>query len=967
MEAGSAGFGSGEPEGDRSSNPPRGTLEHALCSALPRGAVRLDELYRGIYSRDASCYQHRPRAVVRVSSADEVADLLAIVRRWQVPLTFRAAGTSLCGQTLGTGVVADLRLAWKGLEVRNGGMSVWVQPGVTVARVNEVLAPLGRKLGPDPESAAAAMMGGVLANNSGGQQSGIEHDPYGTVQSLAFVLANGRRYDTAVPEDRLRFSVDEQVIAAGLTALRDRVRADPTLVERIRTKYRIKNVMGYGLRSFLDADEPIDILARLLLGSEGTLAFIASASLATVPLHPDWASGLLFFADVARAVEAAHAFVDDGASTVELMDHACIDTWRGKPGVPDFVDGLSGEAAALLVEYRASNPHELEERLLSAGRLIGELDVVAGESFTRDATIRDRWLALRSAMYPLAAATRPVGSTVVIEDVAVPRDHLVELVLGLRTLFARYGKSDASFVFGHVGAGNVHFITHEDLGSEAGVRRFGLFIEELVRLVLALDGSLKAEHGTGRAMAPFLTREWGDTAVAVMREVKRLLDPEGLLNPGVLLSDDPHGHLAGIKQSPLIGDDTVDRCVECGFCERVCPTRAFTLTPRQRIVACRVALGLEADDAPAADAVWSRFAFEGRDTCVTDGLCGTTCPVGINVADLVDHRRALMHGRATERAMDLVARHFGLAEDILRRAITLGCAVDGLLDPPLVPWATVAAKAVIPGLPQWSRSITKAPPRVSRESSCPAIVYFPSCISRMMGSSSDGDSIVATVLRVADRAGIAVRLPRDTRGLCCGQIWQHKGYRAGHATMANRLVEALWRWSEAGRLPIMCDVASCTRSMAEELEHERFGSRRPLLSPANRLRYRALRIVDLSQWLHDDVMDVLSIKRKKGSVLIHPTCACTHLNLIDQVTEIVAACAEEWTIPASLGCCGAGGDRGLIYPRLSTAALSDEASEIRGRAFDGAYSFARSCEIALADRTGRPWEPLVRLVDEVST
>ena len=787
------------------------------------------------------------------------------------------------------------------------------------------------------------------------------------MRSLEFVLADGRRYDTASADDRRRFATDEQAIATGLTALRDRVRADADLVALIRRKYRIKNVMGYGMRSFLDADDPIDILARLLVGSEGTLGFIASATLATVPLHPAWANGLLFFADIARSVKAAHALVDDGASTVELMDRACIDTWRGKPGAPDFVDELSGEAAALLIEYRAANPLELAERLERAGRLIGELDVVAGEFFTRDAATREQWLALRSAMYPLAAATRPLGSTVVIEDVAVPRDHLVELVVGLRALFSRYGKSDAAFVFGHVSAGNVHFITHEALGSEAGVRQFGRFIEDLAQLVLALDGSLKAEHGTGRAMAPFLAREWGDEAVAVMGEVKRLLDPRGVLNPGVLLSDDPRGHLGHIKQSPPIGDELVDRCVECGFCERVCPTRAFTLTPRQRIVACRVALGLEKTDAPSARALWNGFAFEGRDTCVTDGLCGTTCPVEINVADLVDHQRAQKHRGAAEQAMALAASHFGLVEDILRQAITVGSAVDARLGPPLVSWATMAAKAVVPELPQWSRSITKAPPRVFRESSSPDIVYFPSCISRMMGSSSNGDSVLEAVLRVADRAGIDVRLPPDARGLCCGQIWEHKGFRAGRATMANRLVEALWRWTEAGRVPLMCDVTSCTRTMLEDLEHARYGPREAILSPANLLRYRALEIVDMSEWLHGEVMDRLEVKRKKRSVLIHPTCACTQLNLTDKVTEIVARCAEEWTIPSSLGCCGAGGDRGFIYPRLADAAMSDEADEMRGRTFDGAYSFARSCEIVLSDRTSRPWESLVYLVDEVTT
>ncbi len=309
-----------------------GPLERALADALSPGAVKGSDLYRGIYGRDASSYDYRPQAVVRVSSVDEVQRLLAVARGWRVPVTFRAAGTSLCGQTLGTGIVAELRLAWKGLEVREGGAAVWFEPGVILGHVNRVLEPLGRKLGPDPESAASAMMGGVLANNSGGQQSGVEQDPYATLRSLEFVLANGHRYDTARADDRRRFAAQEPTIAQGLVSLRDRVRGDPALAERIRRKHRIKNVMGYDLRSFLDADDPVDILARLLVGSEGTLAFIASAVLATVPLHPQWMVGLLFFPTVTEAVAGVRALVDDGATTVELMDRPCLRAWSGKPG-----------------------------------------------------------------------------------------------------------------------------------------------------------------------------------------------------------------------------------------------------------------------------------------------------------------------------------------------------------------------------------------------------------------------------------------------------------------------------------------------------------------------------------------------------------------------------------------------------------------------------------------------------------
>jgi D-lactate dehydrogenase len=943
-------------------------LERALRDVLPAASIKTGELYSGVYGRDASFYDYRPRAVVRVSSVEEVQRVLAVARAQGVPVTFRAAGTSLCGQTLGTGIVAELRLAWKRVEVRDGGAAVWCEPGVTVTEVNRLLEPLHRKLGPDPESANAAMMGGVLANNSGGQQSGVAADPYGTMRSIEFVLANGRRYDTARPDDRERFAAEELVIAEGLAALRDRVRAAEELVALIRRKYRIKNVMGYGLRAFLDADEPIDILARLLLGSEGTLAFIASTSLATVPLHPHWAVGLLFFETVTDAVDGVRALVDDGAATVELMDRACLRAWGGKPGVPPYVDELAADATAVLVEYRAATAAALDEHRASAARLVAGFRLAVHEELTSDPETRAQWFALRSAMYPLVAATRPPGTAVVIEDVAVPPEHLTESILGLRGLFERYGYTDSGFIFGHLASGNVHFMALDDLRDAQGVERFGRFVEDLADLVLGFDGSLKAEHGTGRAMAPFLTREWGEEAVAVMREVKRLLDPLGLLNPGVLLSDDPGAHVAHIKRGPSVGDDTVDRCVECGFCERVCPSRALTLTPRQRIAANRVALEFEeSGELERAAAVWSEFAYDGRDTCVADGLCGTVCPAGINIAYLTDHERAQAHGGALERLMDLAARHFDLVEEGLRRGVDLGRGLDERLGVEAVGWATAAGRRLIPALPQWSRSITAPPPRVSREPADPQLVYFPACVSRILGSSGLGkDSLMETVLRVADRAGLRLRLPRDATGLCCGQIWEHKGFRRGYATMANRLVAALWRWSEGGRLPVMCDVTSCARTMLVELESELFGPRERLLSDLNLERYTALRIVDLAEWLHDDVLPLVEVRRRKAGVLLHPTCACTELGLGEKVAAVAAACAEEVVVPYALGCCGAGGDRGFLYPELADAAVHDEALEVAGRAFDGAYSLARTCEIVLSDRTGRAYESLVYLVDEAT-
>jgi D-lactate dehydrogenase len=956
------------PAGARETPPPTSDLGRALDAALSPVEIRDSELYRAVYARDASYYEYRPQAVVRPTSIGDVQRLLAAAGKHAVPVTFRAAGTSLCGQTLGSGVVADLRSAWKGLEVRDAGAAVWCEPGVTVAEVNGRLEGLGRKLGPDPESANAAMMGGVLANNSGGQQSGVERDAYGTLRSLEFVLANGRRYDTSRVEDRRRFEVDEATIVAGLASLRDRVRHDSSLVERIRRKYLIKNVMGYGLRAFVDVDEPIDILARLLIGSEGTLGFIASAVLDTVPLKPEWAVGLIFFPTVSAAVAGVQALVADGAVTVELMDRACLGSWAGKPGTPPYLSQLPPDATAVLVEYRSTSPAELADAVAGAGRLMDGFGLVAREPLNSDPAIRTQWFELRSAMYMLVAATRPPGTSVIVEDVAVPHDRLVDLIVGLRELFTHFGYGDTAFIFGHLAAGNVHFIALDDLSTEEGLEHFGRFTDELVELVLGLGGSLKAEHGTGRAMAPFLEREWGADAVNLMREVKALLDPGGLLNPGVLLNDDPLAHLAHVKRTPGIGDDTVDRCVECGFCERVCPTRDFTLTPRQRVVANRVHTELlQRGDPRRATLLWREFAHEGRDTCVADGLCSTVCPSGVNIAYLTDFERAEANRPALRKAMSEAATRFGLLEEALRWGVRTACAFDAVTGGRVMPGLTERAQRRIAAVPRWPGSLSAPPSRLHQEPADPDLVYFPACVSRLLGSSGTGkDGVMATVLRVAGKAGISVRLPADVTGLCCGQIWAHKGFPEGNRVMANRLVEALWRWSDGGRLPIMCDVTSCVRTILLELEHENFGPPERIMSDVNRERHALLRVMDVAEWLHDLVLPRVEITRRKGSIVVHPTCACTELGLGDRIAAVAAACADEVTIPESLGCCGAGGDRAFLYPALADAALRHEVGELAGRRFDGAYSFAKTCEITLSDRTDLPFESLVYLVDEVT-
>jgi D-lactate dehydrogenase len=946
---------------------PSPQLEAALQAAFPPEALKFDEIYRAVYGRDASYFEYHPQAVVRVASVDDVRSLLRIASAQNVPITLRAGGSSLSGQTVGTGIIADQRFHFRKSELRENGAKVWFEPGLTVLQLNGRLKSAGKKVGPDPASSQVAMMGGVLANNSSGMQAGTKLNAYNTLASIDFVLPNGNRYDTAGPQDRARFAVDDQAIHDGLAALRDEIRANAELCAKIRRKYQIKNVSGYALNAFLDYDEPLDIFAHLLIGSEGTLAYIASAELFTLPIAAHQSSTLLFFHNVVDAAAAVPALAETGAAAIEMMDIASLRSVIGRPGVPEIVASLPDGAAALLVDYAAEDLDSLALKQAGAATTIATLPLLAQLPFSTSLKERALLWTVRDGIFASVGGARKPGTTVILEDVAVPVESLHELILGLQGLFKKYAYEGA--VFGHASVGNIHFLVTDDMGDGARVAHFGLFMNEVVELVLAYDGSLKAEHGTGRAMAPFIETEWGAAAYSAMKRLKALIDPANVMNPGVIINDDPSVHLAHIKGMPLLGDPVTDRCIECGFCEWVCPTRYSTLTPRGRIQAHRVRLALQAAGQDRrANVLADQYAHEGRDTCVADGMCQTVCPVGISTAYVTDYDRAAAAPRAVQRLMLAAAKQFGLVEELLRRSLDGGATVQALAGDAAMPWLTEALRALLPAFPQWSKNLGRAPHRPHTPAAGADFVYFPSCVTRILGSSTqDKDGVMETVLRVARRAGLEPYLPEDAKGLCCSQMFAHMGFTGAQEVMANRIVERMYAWSDAGRLPIMCDVTACTRTLLKELETEMWGSRPRLLSDQNQAKYEKLTIVDSAEWLHDDVLPRLEVTKPKGSVLLHPTCACHQLGLQSKIEAIGKACARESYTPVSGGCCGAGGDRGFRYPQGADSALRDEKAELEGRSFDGAYSFAKTCEIVLSDRIPFAYESIVYLVDETTS
>ncbi|MDQ2844571.1 MAG: FAD-binding oxidoreductase, partial [Acidobacteriota bacterium] len=610
MNAGLVSIESIRLEGARSRDVDADDLGAQLGKFIHAARIQTRIIDRIAFASDASLYRLIPRAVVQPINTEEVRKLFRFSREMKIPLTFRAGGTSLCGQAITDGILVDVGRYWRMGSVEENGRRVRVQPGLIGQQANQMLKRYATKIGPDPASLSAARMGGILSNNASGMCCGVTQNAFHTLHSMTFLLPSGTEIDTAAIDAGTQFCECEPALAAGLLELKQQLEADPVLSDRIRSKYRMKNTTGYSLNAFLDYSEPVEIFSHLLIGAEGTLAFIAEAVLDTVPDLPVKYTGLLLFPNLHAACEAIAPLREAGAAALELMDRASLRSVQEKPGIPREIRELPKNAAALLVEFQSADTNAVRENAARAQAAVQGLELLTEPLFTDDPLAQDRLWSIRKGLFPSVGAVRASGTTVIIEDIAFPVDRLADAAVDLIRLFEKHDYTNA-IIFGHAKDGNLHFVITQGFNTEREVAQYRDFMADVVRLVVKkYDGALKAEHGTGRNMAPFVETEWGADAYAVMQKIKSLADPDGLLNPGVILNADPEAHLANLKKMPVV-EAEVDKCIECGYCEPRCPSRDLTLTPRQRIVVRREIQRLKDSGASAAaqDALAADFPY----------------------------------------------------------------------------------------------------------------------------------------------------------------------------------------------------------------------------------------------------------------------------------------------------------------------------------------------------------------------
>lgn len=903
-----------------------------------------DILTRTAWASAACFYRYLPKAVVFPKTADEMVELFRYAIENNENLTFRAAGTSLSGQSVTDGILVDCGRYWRKTKVAADGSVVWFEPGVVAKQLNQLLKPFGRKIGPDPASIDSCRMGGVLANNASGMCCGVVHNSYHTLNDIQFILTDGKRYDTRVANDYDRFLHEQRNLSQKLIDLRTQVLANTSLKEKIQHKFRIKNTMGYALNSLVDFLHPLDIFSHLLIGSEGTLAFIESASLKSVPAYPYAATALLYFTNIDEACDAIPFLKSLAPVALELMDDVCLKAIEHSPLVPAEIKFLPAGSTALLVEWGAQTEFEqddLVKKILSKTLQMNlRYPFQANENVssqilprltTNSAEQQTLWN-VRKGIFPSVGAKRPAGATVVIEDVCVATEHLASATKQLRLLLNNHNYLDSA-IFGHANDGNLHFVMNVLLDNPKSIASYEAFMKDVGHLIVGqFNGSLKAEHGTGRNMAPFVEQEWGRDAYEMMRQIKKSADPHAILNRDVLLSDNPNIHISNIKDFPKT-NPIVDGCIECGFCETKCPSHGFTLSPRQRIVASRELSRLNRDNSKReAKELFDAFRFSGIETCAADGLCATACPVSIDTGTYIKSLRVDLNNSVQKTIAEFAARYFNILTYFMR-----------VFGPLIRPFLQNAPRFRSNALRASSSVLSKPSP----------YLYFPSCLVRTFAEPGANQQLSAdeAFLSLCKQAGIAMPILEGNSQLCCGMPFESKGFTEAQVYKENELLRALRPYLNASQpIRLITDTSTCSYRLKQVLAQKKLN----------------LVVIDISEFLNDEILPKLSVTKKLRKVALHPGCGAMKASLLPAIKSVAEQCAQDVYISPRTGCCGSAGDKGMRIPSLVENALSEQASDIIASKSEKCFGTNLACQASLSCHTNQSFLSLVHLVYEAT-
>ncbi len=931
-------------------------LYRHLSKLFPEEQLHTDKIPCLVKGTDAGLYRLIPKAVVKVMSEDEAIRLIQFCNSKGVPLTFKAAGTSLSGQTISDSILMEMGKGFEFAAIKDNGHTATFGSALTGTAANNMLKRFGRKLGPKPASINSAKIGGIVANNASGSNFGIKYNSYNTVQSMRIVLANGTLLDTGDQDSCNNFKKSHPELIADIIALQQHATSTQHIYETIARKFKLKNTCGYGVNSLIDFADPIHIIQHLMVGSEGTLGFMSQATFQTVHDAPLKATAMIYFHNLRDVCKAIAPLRLCNVSAAELMDRNALRAVENQDGMPAELRILPEDAAALLIDTSADTHEQLLQQMADIEEKLSGIKTYSPIRFTTDTELYNTYWRVRNGLFTSAAASRPNGTACIIEDIALDAAIIGDALTDVKELLAasNYGNH---VMWGHLLDGNVHFTVFPDINNQRGIDEYARFMHKLTDLVATKhNGSLKAEHGTGRNMAPFVEKEWGTEIYGLMKRIKTAFDPNNILNPGVVINDDKDVFIKNLKHIPL-ANPIIDKCIECGFCEVVCPSKNLTMTPRQRIVAYRylTEMANSKKEKKNIQELSKQINYPLNETCATDSLCSIACPVDIDTGILVKELRWKHNGKYAEKAANYMANNMETITALVRNLLPIPHAVAKVISYNQMETVAKGLYKVGDGIiPLWTKYTPSGAKKITRTiypastPDSPAVVYFPACITRAMGPSPDygrqKDS-PSTMLALLHKAGYTVFIPEEKDKLCCGMAFSSKGFRKQAAQKEAELNQALLKASRNGELPIVCDMSPCLLHMKQTLDSR-------------------LRLFDQVEFIHDFLLNKLQFNQQPITVSIHTTCSSTKMELSGKLHRVASLCAQHIVVPADVDCCGWAGDRGFFYPELSQSALAP-LKENNGGATEG-YSNSRTCEIGLSTSSGISYKSLIYLVDKAT-
>jgi len=934
-------------------------LYNELLKVIPSERMHHDSLSTLAFGTDASFYRLIPKLVVKVRDEKELQLVVSKANEYSIPITFRAAGTSLSGQAISDSVLVIASHGWQKHEILDNGNKIRLQVGLRGFQANGYLARYGRKIGPDPASLDSAMIGGIAANNASGMCCGTSENSYKTISDIRVIMHDGTILDTADNKSRESFAKSHAQLINGLEKLSVEINEDEILREKIKQKFKIKNTTGYSLNALTDFTDGLDILKHLIIGSEGTLAFISDITYNTVIEHKDKALALAIYPSIEMACNAVTILKSMPVTAVEIMDRAALRSVDSAKGVPTYLKTLENDVAALLIETKAENDDSLDGNISKITAAISGIETILPLNFTKNSKEQAILWKIRKETLPTVAGMRKSGTTSIIEDVCFPIHLLAKAVLDLQLLFSKHGYKEA-VIFGHALEGNMHFMFSPDFNDEAETVRYSRFMDDLACMVVdKYNGSLKAEHGTGRNMAPYVEKEWGKSAYRIMKEIKELFDPKGILNPGVILNDDHKVHLKNIKPMATIRE-SADKCMECGFCEGVCVADGLTLSPRQRVVIHREMerLRLTGEEPHRAAEIRNLYRYDGLATCATDSLCAMKCPVRIDTGKLVKELRHENHSNWQEKVACAISSNMGTVTSIMRGGLSMLYFIRLAIGKRFFGSIAGSLRYISAGvIPLWNEHFPKGATKISLKNielqnekattSNLKVVYFPSCITRSMGVAKDYQTsmeITQVTEKLLRRAGYEIIYPENMNDLCCGMAFSSKGFVKAGKEASEKLESALLKASQGGSIPVLCDMSPCLYTMRSNM-----GERLKLYEPA--------------QFIDEYLMEKLTIKPVERKVAVFAVCSAKKMEVDTTLYKIASECARE-VVTIDSNCCGFAGDRGFILPALNKHGL--RFLKEQGKDCAEGYATSRTCEIGLSYHSGITYSSILYLVEEAS-